>query len=245
MATLTVLSGFSVQMDTADVAEYFTGTVTSAGGGAYEITSNISGRVLDLFGSFTYNLDGSLAGGLISQIGEGNSFQILTLYSTNNPIDVGVFASYFTVDNVLGLYTVMFAGNDRLTGANLSDHLYGFGGNDTVIGNAGADWLAGMGGADVIIGGAGNDKLSGGAARDTFVFGPRFGKDTITDFAAGAGLGDQIQIPRSLLPSLASAKAHAHLQAGHVVIAVDAADIITLSSVHSIAALHANDFLFV
>lgn len=57
-------------------------------------------------------------------------------------------------------------GNDRLSGNDGPNALYGFGGNDELYGNGGADLLYGGDGADRLGGGAGDDHLSGGAGTD-------------------------------------------------------------------------------
>lgn len=65
----------------------------------------------------------------------------------------------------------------------------GSGGVDVLTGGDAADIIIGGAGADTITGGAGNDQLTGGADSDTFVFAASAannGKDTITDFKAGA-----------------------------------------------------------
>ena len=62
------------------------------------------------------------------------------------------------------------SGNDKITGANMNDVLYGYGGKDTLIGNDGRDKLYGGAGNDTLIGGFGSDKLYGGEGADKFVF---------------------------------------------------------------------------
>lgn len=60
-------------------------------------------------------------------------------------------------------------------------------GIDILVGSKFADDLRGGAGNDSVTGGAGNDTLAGGSGADAFVFDAGFGKDTITDFTAGAG----------------------------------------------------------
>ncbi len=50
------------------------------------------------------------------------------------------------------------------------------------------------GGDDILIGGAGDDTLTGGAGNDTLMFATGDGFDTVTDFTAGTGLGDRIDL---------------------------------------------------
>jgi Ca2+-binding RTX toxin-like protein len=94
--------------------------------------------------------------------------------------------------------------NDLILGGAGHDRLAGGAGNDTLVGGDGAtngnfwnvtlkvgtatvtgdfdDVLSGGAGDDRIEGGKGNDLLSGGSGLDTFVFGPGFGNDVVTDY---------------------------------------------------------------
>ena len=74
------------------------------------------------------------------------------------------------------------SGNDVLNGGEGNDTLKGNAGHDILKGGQGNDTLVGGEGNDMLIGGTGNDTLTGGAGADTFVYGPRQGNDTITDF---------------------------------------------------------------
>lgn len=56
--------------------------------------------------------------------------------------------------------------NDRLTGTNEIDLIYGLGGDDTLSGSAGADLLFGGTGSDRLNGDAGDDFLFGGEGRE-------------------------------------------------------------------------------
>jgi phosphodiesterase/alkaline phosphatase D-like protein len=90
------------------------------------------------------------------------------------------------------------AGNDDLQGRNGDDYLDGGKGNDDVRGGAGNDRIFGRDGNDDLKGGDGDDLIDGGAEKDvmaggsgsdTFVFGPDFGNDRITDFDANPSGG--------------------------------------------------------
>ncbi|ASF45650.1 hypothetical protein CEK71_05960 [Methylovulum psychrotolerans] len=117
------------------------------------------------------------------------------------------------------------AGNDKLTGGSLADHLDGGSGYDTLYGNAGDDslsgglsgdvlWggdgddtLSGDGGNDVLYGERGNDILSGGNGKDTYLFSIGAGQDLINNYHAdnkadtirfdNVGLADVTAINRS------------------------------------------------
>lgn len=118
----------------------------------------------------------------------------------------------------------------------------------TVIENArgggGADRIIGNAANNVIIGGAGDDTMTGGGGKDRFVFGAGFGHDMITDFDATSRLHDVIAIAHDFLGSFSAVKHHASIAGGDVVIMVDAADSITLASVHHLSSLSAGDFVF-
>ena len=59
-----------------------------------------------------------------------------------------------------------------------------------------------MAGNDTLSGGHGDDVLIGGPGNDHFIFTGHFGNDRITDFSAGAAVGDVIQISHLLIPNL-------------------------------------------
>ena len=92
------------------------------------------------------------------------------------------------VENLAGsAHNDVLAGDRRdnvLDGGAGDDTLYGGpgGGDDAMLGSAGNDRLFGGQGSDRLDGGAGDDRLAGGPGADVFVFAPRHGADTITDF---------------------------------------------------------------
>ncbi|OUL34784.1 hypothetical protein BV372_13115 [Nostoc sp. T09] len=63
--------------------------------------------------------------------------------------------------------------DDVIKGGNCGDTLSGFDGNDTICGGCGND---------LITGGRGDDWLTGDGGKDRFIFGAKFGNDTISDF---------------------------------------------------------------
>ena len=67
-------------------------------------------------------------------------------------------------------------------------------GNDTIFGSAGNDTLLGGAGDDTLSGGGGIDSLTGGTGNDTFMFGPGSGTIVVTDFVAGPGVADRINL---------------------------------------------------
>ncbi len=99
----------------------------------------------------------------------------------------------------------------------------------------GNDWLAGGRGDDILICGLGDD---------TFHFGPAFGNDVITDFQAGAGSQDVIEMQLFGFQSFDDVLAHSAQTGADTVITVDALDTITLSGV-ALVDLHQDDFVFI
>jgi len=84
-----------------------------------------------------------------------------------------------------GMHAVVetvFAGNDRIKGANQGEWIEGYGGKDRIDGRGGDDW---------ILGDEGRDRLTGGKGADYFIFYPGAGNDTIVDFDADGGEGRQ------------------------------------------------------
>lgn len=76
------------------------------------------------------------------------------------------------------------AGDDRVTGGELTDLLYGGQGGDTLEGGAGDDWLFGGRGDDHLEGGAGNDALIDPEGANRLMGGPG------SDHLEGAGMLD-------------------------------------------------------
>jgi len=120
-----------------------------------------------------------------------------------------------------------------LPGVNVG--FQGFGGNDRIIASTGNDSLAGQ---------QGNDTLTGGGGNDTFFYNASvaLGIDTITDFTAGAGIGDRV-IVTSIFANFASVLAAATEVGGTTTITVSAGNQLILQGV-AIAQLNADDFLF-
>ncbi|MGX1788181.1 calcium-binding protein [Bosea sp. NPDC055332] len=104
--------------------------------------------------------------------------------------------------------------------------------------------MVGGAGDDILTGGRGDNRLTGGSGSDVFVFASGFGKDTITDFVAGSGATDVIQIDDAVFADLSAVLAAATQVGADTVITYDANNMITLKNVTK-ANLHADDFQFV
>jgi Ca2+-binding RTX toxin-like protein len=126
--------------------------------------------------------------------------------------------------------------NDRFVGSTSIEWVFGGGGADTIIGN---------GGDDVLSGDDGNDILTGGIGADTFKFSTGHGQDTITDFVAGAGIADVIELSLgSAFDSLSEVLAAAVQSGTNTIITFDASNKITLNNLTK-TALVVDDFVFV
>jgi Ca2+-binding RTX toxin-like protein len=144
-----------------------------------------------------------------------------------------------TVDLQAGIATGG-AGNDTLVSI---ENVEGGLGNDIIRGDALANLLLGGDGNDRLVGRGGDDTLTGGSGVDTFVFGLGFGRDTITDFTAGAAPGhDIIELDDAILADFAAVVAAA-TQVGADVVINAGTDTITLQNV-ILANLVVDDFRF-
>ncbi len=147
---------------------------------------------------------------------------------------------YFGIEGLSGS-----AFNDVLAGDASGNSIFGAGGADLLVGNGGDDWLGGGAGNDTLVGGAGADGLEGGAGNDAFRFVPKFGRDVITDFSPGLGVGDVIEFSGFgvAFNSFAEVMAASAQAGANTVITIDASTMLTL---HNVArtALAADDFRF-
>jgi Ca2+-binding RTX toxin-like protein len=119
---------------------------------------------------------------------------------------------------------------------------------NTIIGNSGANALAGGEGNDTLRGHGGNDSLTGDAGNDTFVFAAGYGVDTITDFAAGAAVGDRVNLTGiAALDDFGDVVGRMMEQDGDV--RIDFSDLyggvetVLIIENTTIASFHANDFI--
>jgi VCBS repeat-containing protein len=115
--------------------------------------------------------------------------------------------------------------------------------NDMLIGGTGADVLDAAAGDDFVIGLSGNDQLTGGTGDDTFVFSVGSGNDVVTDFTAGNGTDDVLELRGFGFSDLAGFRAVSSQVGTDVVIQLNANDSITLRDVQ-LADLSNDDFAF-
>jgi hypothetical protein len=117
------------------------GTATSASTSYIRIESYPHRQ--DFYGSFSYSSQtGQLQSGAVSQI-YYYEYGSTTWSATSLSLDIFVYNSYVTANNVQGLYAYVLNGSDTVTGSNFSDHIRSFSGNDTIQAGDGNDYLDG------------------------------------------------------------------------------------------------------
>ena len=102
--------------------------------------------------------------------------------------------------------------------------------------------IYGAAGDDTLQGGSGDDTLTGGAGDDLFVLDDGGGDDTITDFLAGAGTEDALDVSDFGFASFAAVQAKASQAGADTLIALDDDDSVTLLGVN-LGDLSQDDFL--
>jgi hypothetical protein len=117
-------------------------------------------------------------------------------------------------------------------------------GNDIIFGSAGNDVLLGGADNDTLGGGAGADTLTGGTGHNTFVYGPGGGADIVTDFDAGAGIVDRVNLAAfGGIHNLSDALSFATQVGADTVFNFGGGDTLTLQSVAK-TSLTTDDFTF-
>jgi Ca2+-binding RTX toxin-like protein len=230
------------------------------GGTGNDVLYGDAGNDALLGGAGTDRLDGGVGNDVLVVTGTGDATDVLVggtgtdtvlVAGTGSVTLAGFNAATASIEAwsgngaaVLGTTaanTFDFSGLTSMSGILYVD---GSSGDDALIGSRFADDLRGGAGIDGFISGAGDDRLTGGSGNDLFGFVKGHGHDTITDFAAGSGIGDRIQLDDQEFANFAAVKAASHQVGNDVVISTDSFDSITLSNV-DINTLHQNDFVFV
>jgi RTX calcium-binding nonapeptide repeat (4 copies) len=103
----------------------------------------------------------------------------------------GIFRGTAGNDRLSGLqigeHVLALGGSDRVMGGRGDDRLEGGAGADILLGDVGADLLLGQAGSDTLDGGSGADRLLGGLGSDRFVLASP-GRDRADDFHEGIDL---------------------------------------------------------
>ena len=139
--------------------------------------------------------------------------------------------------------TATWVGSTWLSLDSQIENAIGSAKDDVLVGSNLANRLVGDFGNDKLTGAGGDDTLTGGWGYDTFVFAKGHGADTITDFAAGSGSGDRIDLSgRGDVRTFSDIMSHATQAGADTIIDLGDGDSITLENVDR-ASLVANDFL--
>jgi Ca2+-binding RTX toxin-like protein len=198
-------------------------------------------------GGDTYRLD-TVLDLVVEAVGQGQDRVEVTFsgYTLASNVEVGVVA-VATGAALAGneLDNILFGnvGSDTLNGGQGNDQFDGGLGNDDIVGGADNDALGGNQGLDALTGGTGNDTLTGGADDDRFVFFVGDGLDIITDFTAGDGSAEFIELRGFGFANFAQLQPLMSQQGADVLIGFDANNAITLQNV-TLASLNQGDFVF-
>ena len=184
----------------------------------------------------TYDLSGTTAGASITT-GSASSSQ--------TGID-----TLTGIENYIGSQ-----GNDTITVNGAANFIDGQDGDDiinaggladTVLGGAGNDTLNGEAGADTLAGGAGDDTLIVTQGNDVLVFASGFGNDTVIEFDANAGGGqDMLNVSYYGLTAATFAASVTITLEGNDTVVTIGGDTITLQGVNVAEAVTLADFILV
>ena len=184
----------------------------------------------------TYDLSGTTAGASITT-GSASSSQ--------TGID-----TLTGIENYIGSQ-----GNDTITVNGAANFIDGQDGDDiinaggladTVLGGAGNDTLNGEAGADTLAGGAGDDTLIVTQGNDVLVFASGFGNDTVIEFDANAGGGqDMLNVSSYGLTAATFAASVTIALEGNDTVVTIGGDTITLQGVNVAGAVTLADFILV
>ena len=241
------------------VVDYYQSLVDAWGFGSVTLlsydSSNLATAIEDGLKAATADLNLSVIGddyGYVSSmtpeiyedVGAGTYTFDITLEIPEDSVDYSSDAMTFVIDGYGEVSVDVEITSVDATGDSGDDTLSGDDGTNALYGMAGADTLDGRGGDDTLEGGAGDDVMTGGAGDDTFVFADDHGRDTITDFLAGAAGGDLIDLRRlSAAAGFTDVMAAAAQVGGDTVIDFGDGNSITLLGVDS-TQLEEQDFLF-
>ncbi len=167
-----ILSTNPFDMSTWDLSDIADGTVTSHSATKFTVNGtfhySIAGSGFTTFDTNGFPTDGTITSVTIETFSDHAATKI-----TGISISASDFMGFVDANNLSGLETALFSGNDSLTGGTADDVLLGLGGNDTfnvsqggndtVNGGDGDDSIAFKGAftaADSVDGGAGNDKVT-------------------------------------------------------------------------------------
>ncbi len=180
--------------------------------------ANVAHAVKGVYGSLTLNADGHYVyaannGSLPSQLVAQDTFNY-TLSDTHGGTDTSTLS-------------IVVFGPGVSYQAGINTTLIGGNGKNVLDGSFGHDILIGGNAGDVLIGGSG-DTLTGGTGPDTFLFRPKFGTETITNFNPQ---NDVIQFNVALFTNFAAVMADTTQVGANTSIKFDASNSVTLDNV--------------
>ena len=228
--------------------------LATAGGGTYTFAINASGQLTGFYQDSSGTAHAFLAtpipNPVMSEVKAGHKFTTLSGTAEANS-NVSIFDGTHLLgtvasasDGTWSLQTKLGHGIHSFTetSTDLAGNTVSSSGVTLYASNA-HQLLQGGSGNDVLIGHR-NDMLTGGAGADTFVFNPKLGKETITDFNASQ---DVLSFDHTLFAEASASQVLSQMHDGRAgaVIVIDHADTITLTGVH-VADLqsHLSDFHF-
>ena len=256
MATVQVEPGFYLQMDSISQFDFASPTFETATD--FYVADN-NGNVLDLHGSFTYDIYG-VASGVITGGAEYYQGVVLIGVVTGLDVDAHTLLAHLALDPTYeAIWQGILGGGDVIEGGNGGpNHLYGFGGGgDYILGGHSGDWLVGHGGNNTIIGsgshdfiegGPGVNALFGGTSRTTFTC-------SVTDYPFWDAIGnfkpgttavhdtlDLIGLPG--LHNYNQVVHHEFIYHGALAIHDNIGDVVVFANLHHKTQLHLYDFHF-
>jgi serralysin len=192
--------------------------------------ANVAHAVKGTYGSLTLSADGHYVyaannGSLPSQLVAQDTFNY-TLSDTHGGTDTSTLS-------------IVVFGPGVSYQAGINTTLIGGNGKNVLDGSFGHDILIGGNAGDVLIGGNG-DTLTGGTGPDTFLFRPKFGIETVTNFNTQ---NDVIQFNVALFTNFAAVMADTTQVGANTSIKFDANDSITLNNVAA-SSLSSSNFHF-
>ena len=140
------------------------GTVTYASSTELQISDGYN-TVVYLGSGFTYDWAGRMVSGTLNAFGQYAGNQVVG-YADGFAIAASTAASYISSNNLAGVFSLVQAGRDEISGSPYPDVISGYGGNDFIDGGGGDDIIFGGAGNDVIYIGPGYAYASGDAGFD-------------------------------------------------------------------------------
>ncbi|MEC9346811.1 MAG: Ig-like domain-containing protein [Pseudomonadota bacterium] len=172
---------------------------------------------------------------------EGDTLSVITASAFNGTVVIEAdgtitYTGNGGVDQETITYTVSDGERNTIGSVNVIIGL-------DVEGTAGSDLLFGGVGDDTITGNGGNDLITGGAGADRFVFDDVAGTATVTDFDAGAAVGDVLDVSAFGFADFNDIMGSATDDGSDTTITLDGDNTLVLLGVVT-NDLHQNDFAF-